>query len=469
MKRSGDTTVPVGSVRSSDREEKEDDRAVSTITVAWNSNEPERVGESAALETSGVCFVGRSDEEIDDVGFSRLRGGESTPTGPLAGDTLSRQQLCFDFRGDVPRVENVGRLKMRVDGVETTTTVLTGTHLIEIVGHSTLLYSMRPRALARAVGYPARAFGEADAIGIVGEGPEAWRLRARIAFVAAFDEHVFVHGDTGTGKELVSRGIHALSKRAAARFVDCNVAAIAETLISVVLGGNRKDYPNVGTPEREGLLAAAAKGTLMLDEVGEVKGEILAAFLRAMDPNASYHRGGDPHPSRADVRFICATNKPVDEVKLDFVQRCPHDVALAPLAARREDIPLIARHLVLSAASAAGSPAQRFVRPGRRRAEIAIEQELMTALLQRAPPGNVRALARALRDAMAASPGNTMRLRGPLTAAAAPTVAATLPKQLTVEDGQAAVDRHFGNVSAAARELGVKRDVLRRLLDAKLG
>jgi two-component system nitrogen regulation response regulator GlnG/two-component system response regulator HydG len=463
MNRKGDTTVPVGSVRSIDGEEKSDDRELAAITLEWSGDEPERVGESAVIETSGVCFVGRSDKELDDVGFSRVRGGESTPTGALSGETLSRQQVALDFRGDVPRVERVGRLEMRVDGVETNSAELTGTHVIEIVGHSTLLYKPRPRAFPRVAGYPVKAFGEADALGIVGEGPEAWRLRARIAFAAAFDEHVMVHGETGTGKELVARGIHALSKRADARFVDCNVATVAATLVSVVLGGNRKDYPNVGTPEREGLLAAAAKGTLFLDEVGAVQGELLAAFLRAMDPNASYHRGGDPHPSRADVRFVCATNKPLDGVLIDFVERCPHDITLPPLAARREDIPLLARHLVLSAASVAGSPAQHFVYPGRRRPEVRIEQELMTSLLLGTYPGNVRALARRLRDAMAESRGKTMRLRSPLVAAFAPTVLAPVTPMIKA-DAQAAVERNFGNVSAAARELGVTRDVMRGLL-----
>ncbi|HEX4476952.1 MAG TPA: sigma 54-interacting transcriptional regulator [Polyangiaceae bacterium] len=463
MNRKGDTTVPVGSVRSIDGEEKSDDRELAAITLEWNENEPERVGESAVIETSGVCFVGRSDKELDDVGFSRVRGGESTPTGALSGDTLSRQQVALDFRGDVPRVERVGRLAMRVDGVETKSAELTGTHVIEIVGHSTLLYRPRPRTFPRVAGYPVKAFGEADALGIVGEGPEAWRLRARIAFVGAFDEHVMVHGETGTGKELVAHGVHAISKRAGARFVDCNVAAIAPTLVSVILGGNRKDWPNVGTPERVGLLEEAAKGTLFLDEVGAVEGELLAAFLRAMDPGASYQRGGDSHSSRADVRFVCATNKPLDGVLIDFVERCPHEIAIPSLAARREDIPLLVRHLLLSAASVVGSPAQRFVYPGRRRHEIRVDQELMTSLLLRTYPGNVRALAKALRAAMADSRGKTLRLRGSVVEAFAPTVAAPVAR-VTKADACAAVERNFGNVSAAARELRLTRDVMRGLL-----
>ncbi|HEY1958697.1 MAG TPA: sigma 54-interacting transcriptional regulator, partial [Polyangiaceae bacterium] len=224
-----------------------------------------------------------------------------------------------------------------------------------------------------------------------------------------------------------------------------------------------KDWPNVGTPEREGLLVAAAKGTLFLDEVGAAPGELLAAFLRAMDPNASYHRGGDPHPSRADVRFVCATNKPLDGVLIDFVERCPHDIPLPPLAARREDIPLLARHLLLAAASDPRSPAQRFVYSGRSRPEVRIEQELMTSLLRRDYPGNVRALARALRGAMPTSRGGTLRLHASAAVAAGPTVVAS-PRRISDADAHAAVERHFGNVSAAARELGIKRDAMRGIL-----
>jgi len=359
-------------------------------------------------------------------------------------------------------VENLGKLDMRVDGVVTKRAVLTGTHVIEIVGCASFLYSMRPaRMTMRVPNYPVGAFGEADGLGFVGEGPEIWRLRALIAFVAAFDEHVLIHGETGAGKELTARGIHALSRRAGARFVDCNVAAIAETLVGLVLGGNRKDYPNVGTPEREGLLAAAAKGTLLLDEVGEVAHDVLAAFLRAMDPNASYHRMGDPHPSFANVRFIVSTNRELAQVKRDFIERCPHRIPLPSLNARREDIPLIARHLLLAAAGVDGSPAKRFVRTDKtRRPEMRIEQALMTALVRAHYTGNVRELARMLRDAMAVSPGTTICLPPSRATIAEPGPVA----QLTEAGALAAIARHGGNVSAAARELGVSRDVLRGLV-----
>src|SRR5690606_5383103 len=104
--------------------------------------------------------------------------------------------------------------------------------------------------------------------GIVGESPAAWALRDELAFVAARDLHVLLHGATGTGKELAARAIHGLGRSAGREMIARNAATLPAGIADAELFGNAKDYPNPGMRERPGLVGAADGSTLFLDELG---------------------------------------------------------------------------------------------------------------------------------------------------------------------------------------------------------
>src|SRR5262249_46286359 len=154
-------------------------------------------------------------------------------------------------------------------------------------------------------GFP---FGRADADGFVGESPAAWDLRDRLAFIGPQAGHVLLVGESGVGKELAARALHARSRRSRRPLVSRNAATLPEALIDAELFGHARDYPNAGMPERAGLVGEADGGTLFLDEIGELPEARQAHLLRLLD-GGEYQRLGDPRVRRADVRFIAATNR----------------------------------------------------------------------------------------------------------------------------------------------------------------
>src|SRR5262249_38405316 len=190
------------------------------------------------------------------------------------------------------------------------------------------------------------AFGAADTHGIVGESPAAWALRDTVAFAARSVGHVLIHGESGVGKELVARAIHALSARRARPLGARNAATFPEALVDAELFGNAKNYPNPGMIEREGVVGEADGSTLFLDEIGELPAALQAHLLRVLDRGGEYQRLGEPRVRRADLRVVAATNRSIDELKHDLAARLTLRVEVPSLADRREDIPLLARHLL---------------------------------------------------------------------------------------------------------------------------
>ncbi len=225
--------------------------------------------------------------------------------------------------------------------------------------------------------------------------------------------------------------------------------------------GNKKDYPNPGMPESEGLIGAARQGSLFLDEIGEISQPMQAAFLRVFDAGASYQRLGDPKPRKADVRFVCATNRSPRDLKHDFAARFEHRIELPPLDARREDVPLIARALVLDAAARSPAAAGRFVRRIGDRDEPSFDVELIASLLTREYPANVRDLSRVIRESMAASRDGVLRAVPERVAASQPPPVAA--SDISEEAVREALARHDGNVTRAAESLGITRYALIRL------
>jgi DNA-binding NtrC family response regulator len=194
---------------------------------------------------------------------------------------------------------------------------------------------------------------------MVGESPIAWEVRRRVGLVAPLSGHVLVAGASGTGKELVARAIHAHSSRGRKSLVSRNAATLPETLVDAELFGNMKNYPNPGMPDRPGLVGQADGSTLFLDEIGELPKGAQAHLLRLLD-SGEYQRLGESQTRHADVRIVCATNRP-EQLRHDFGPRFSLRIDLPDLNSRREDIPLVARHLLRDMAEQNPEVLRRFM------------------------------------------------------------------------------------------------------------
>jgi transcriptional regulator with PAS, ATPase and Fis domain len=217
--------------------------------------------------------------------------------------------------------------------------------------------------------------------------------------VAASDVDVLVHGETGTGKELVARSIHQRSNRSAAPFVPVDCGAIPETLLESEFFGHEKGAFTGAESKRIGLLEYADQGTFFLDELGELPGLLQAKLLRTLQERKVRHVGGREE-IEIDVRVVAATARDLDEMirqgqfRQDLYYRINVvRIDLPPLRERGDDIGLLAEHLCLRYSRSMG----RDVR--------GITPEAYQVLRQYRWPGNVRELTNVIRRALALAKG----------------------------------------------------------------
>lgn len=237
---------------------------------------------------------------------------------------------------------------------------------------------------------------------IVGVTPSMQRVKKLIDRIAPTDSNVLILGETGTGKELVARRIHELSRRAQMPFVAVNCGALPENLVESELFGHRKGaFTGADTP-RKGLIEVANGGTLFLDELGELDKGMQVKLLRVLE-SGEVRRVGENDAFHVDLRVVCATNRNLQDLVDEgsfredlFFRVNTFEVQLPPLRERRDDIPdlaltLIARHL------------RRPQAP-----EGMLTPEVIAALQQHEWSGNVRELANALEHALILSDGQTI-------------------------------------------------------------
>ncbi|MES1264634.1 MAG: sigma 54-interacting transcriptional regulator [Variovorax sp.] len=228
--------------------------------------------------------------------------------------------------------------------------------------------------------------GDAWREAILTRSPRMQQVLAEARLVAATDASVLVQGDTGTGKELLARAIHAASNRSDEPFVALNCGAIAESLVESELFGHVKGAFTGASRDRPGLFAQAHRGTVFLDEIGELPLAMQVKLLRVLQEREVRPVGGD-RTVKVDVRVIAASHRRLsDEVAAGrfredlFWRLNVVHLELPALAQRREDIALLAQHFLASLAQRYGKPAATFA-PG------------SLELLMGAPwPGNVRQL-----------------------------------------------------------------------------
>jgi two-component system nitrogen regulation response regulator GlnG/two-component system response regulator HydG len=317
--------------------------------AAWEGY-PERVGEVLLLPQGETRVFGREDEPDGDgdgahARLVRQRPGRNVLAAPIDDPFVSREQLRLTSRAEGIDVENVGKRRMLIGGGAVPRATVRDAELLELGRRVLFVVVRRPAEIERVAGFDDCAFGEPDADGFVGESPAAWRMRAILRHAARDDGHVLVVGESGTGKDLAANAIHRGSARARRPLVVRNAATIPAGIADAELFGNVANYPNVGMRERPGLLGEAEGGTLFLDEIGEMSEELQAHLLRVLQAGGDYQRLGDARRRDADVRIIAATNRPLDRVRHDLLARFRFVVRMPPLRARREDIPLLARHV----------------------------------------------------------------------------------------------------------------------------
>jgi transcriptional regulator with GAF, ATPase, and Fis domain len=315
-------------------------------------------------------------------------------------------------------------------------------------------------------------WGGPDADGWVGESPAAWRVRQLVAFVAERPAHVLVLGESGTGKELVGLALHRRSPRARGPFVARSAATIPASLADAELFGNLKGYPNPGMPGRPGLIGEADRGTLFLDEFGELPHDVQARMLRVLDAG-EYSPLGEARARRADLRLVAATNREPDELKHDVLARFAIRIRLPGLDERPEDLPLLALHLLRRIARKDPGIATRLFPDGDPDGVPSIRLRLIERWIAIRYRTHLRELEADLWERILASEDGALDVTPepprPPPVAPMPPEGPLDPAALTPEVIQAALDRNGGRQEATWRELGLaNRHVLKRLV-AKYG
>jgi formate hydrogenlyase transcriptional activator len=303
---------------------------------------------------------------------------------------------------------------------------------------------------------------------IVGDSRTLKRVLKQVQTVAGTDSTVLILGETGSGKELVARALHNLSDRRERTFVKLNCAAIPTGLLESELFGHERGAFTGAIATKVGRFELADRGTLFLDEVGEIALELQVKLLRVLQEQ-EFERLGGTRTLRVNVRVVAATNRDlsrmVEEQKFRddlFYRLKVFPITVPPLRERAEDIPLLVRHF-----------AQKFAQRMKKRIET-IPAESMKALQQYAWPGNVRELENFLERAVILSPGSELfvplselkRTSNPSSNAAAVTLEQAERNHIVKTLRE--TDWIIGGASGAAAKLGMKRTTLQSKIQ-KLG
>jgi DNA-binding NtrC family response regulator len=229
---------------------------------------------------------------------------------------------------------------------------------------------------------------------IVGDSPKMRELRQLIETVAVSDARVLVLGESGTGKELVAGAIHGLSRRAKARYVRINCAAIPETLLESELFGHEKGAFTGALKQKPGRVEEADGGSIFLDEIADMSKPLQAKLLRFLE-DGSFTRVGGTQELRVNVRLIAATNRDIvqaisaDQFREDLFHRLNVvQFRLPPLRERGEDILLLAEHFLKAFNASMNKGVRAISRPARQK------------LLGHHWPGNVRELRNVIERAL---------------------------------------------------------------------
>jgi len=299
---------------------------------------------------------------------------------------------------------------------------------------------------------------------LIGESAAMQQVRQAVVRAAASPFPVLIEGESGAGKELVARAVHAASARRGRRFCALNCAALTDDLVEAELFGHARGAFTGAVAERLGLFEDAQGGTLFLDEVAELSARVQAKLLRTIQ-EGEVRRLGESHTRKIDARIVAATNRPLaaevaaDRFRADLRYRLDVlRIAIPPLRERLEDLPALVRHLWAVLASRTASRA-------------VLSPSAMAALGAYDWPGNVRELQNVLASVMVAGPSRGVIGPGGLprhitrtAAIGGGTTLAEARRMFELHFVRAALARAGGHPTAAARELGVSRQGLTKLM-----
>ncbi|MDP9121538.1 MAG: sigma-54 dependent transcriptional regulator [Acidobacteriota bacterium] len=308
---------------------------------------------------------------------------------------------------------------------------------------------------------------------LLGSTPVMQRLKAELKIVAPSDSRILILGENGTGKELVARQVHRLSRRAQGPFVEVNCAAIPEDLIESELFGHVKGAFTGAIGDRSGRFEQADGGTLFLDEIADMSEKTQAKVLRVLQEQR-FERVGGTSPIRVDVRVLAATNKALEEeirqgrFREDLYFRLAViPLRVPPLRERSDDLSLLVTHFVDVFAKELG------------RRPKAVGPEAMARLREYAWPGNVRELRNLVERMMIMTPGETIGLHDLPPAlraeAADPSRGVWDADYPSLREARLAFEKHYierklaeleGNVSKTALAVGLERSNLYRKMRA---
>jgi DNA-binding NtrC family response regulator len=312
---------------------------------------------------------------------------------------------------------------------------------------------------------------------IVGTSPGIQKVFTMVSRVSPTEANVFISGESGTGKELVARAIHGASRRSGGAFVAINCAALPDHLLESELFGHEKGAFTGANTLRRGLLETAAGGTFFLDEISEMSLELQAKMLRVVQERRIRRVGGDVEIP-IDVRWLSATNRDPDEavrrgaLRQDLYFRLNVvPVKIPPLRQRAEDIPLLAQHFLKYYGEEYG------------RTDLRLDGGVMRAFLEYDWPGNVRELQNVIERIVSLSGTGSLITTEELPEEIQPGAGragdrdavhiADLPfhaaKAQVISDFEVRylrelLVRNRGNISRAAREAGMDRKTIHRML-----
>lgn len=286
----------------------------------------------------------------------------------------------------------------------------------------------------------------------------------KIGKIAPTDANILILGENGTGKDLIARAIHQQSLRAAQVYVKVDVGALTESLFESELFGHKKGAFTDAREDRQGRFEAANGGTLFLDEIGNISLHQQAKLLSVLQ-NRQVTRLGSNLPTPVDIRLICATNLPLGELanenrfRKDLVYRINTvEITVPPLRKRQDDIILLANHFMQLYAV-------KYLKPS-----LSLHASAIEKLKQYHYPGNVRELQYTIERAVIMSDGESLEatdlIFSPIESGSFIAEDAGDLNLSTIEKNTIlrVIEKHNGNITKAAKELGLTRTALYRRL-----